>query len=150
MAFSEMEAIPCLEPKGFFQQWLDPIIHIGILDFLVQFACAMLLCVRDEIIKGDFDANMVLLQNYPIDVNTVIAQVCRMRSPRKVSIPVAAEKRYKWNIFGREDSYVSSTVESQPKKVETGSRMDLDHRPSNEASLNAMELIGDEEVVILS
>jgi hypothetical protein len=36
-------------------------------EFLLDFTVAMILCVRQEILKGDFAENVRLLQNYPID-----------------------------------------------------------------------------------
>ncbi|KAK4510764.1 GTPase-activating protein S23 [Mucor velutinosus] len=39
----------------------------GRFEFLLDFTVAMLICIRQELIKGDFADNMRILQNYPID-----------------------------------------------------------------------------------
>jgi hypothetical protein len=45
----------------------------GRFDFLIEFCCSMVICVRRQIIKGSTSDIIKLLQNYPIqDVNTVL------------------------------------------------------------------------------
>jgi len=41
-------------------------------DFLVYVLLAMLLCVRDSLMNGDFASNMKLLQNYPEDIDVAV------------------------------------------------------------------------------
>ncbi|KAI8372310.1 rab-GTPase-TBC domain-containing protein [Choanephora cucurbitarum] len=44
----------------------------GRFEFLLDFAVAMLICIRQELIEGDFADNMRILQNYPIDDMQVV------------------------------------------------------------------------------
>ena len=154
MAFSEMDAVPCLEPTNIFKQWLDPVIHIGILDFLVQFACAMLLCIRDEIINGDFDDNMLILQSYPMDVTTVCNQVARMRSPSKLPIVEDApvKSRYKWNFFGRKSksSLTDIDLDRRPKNIESDSRSSIGKMEEERIKLSKMDISGDDDIISLN
>ncbi|KAI9247500.1 rab-GTPase-TBC domain-containing protein [Phascolomyces articulosus] len=52
-------------------------------EFLLDFAVAMVLCIRQEILKGDFAENVRLLQNYPIDdIQIVLATANSLREMR--------------------------------------------------------------------
>ena len=44
----------------------------GELSFSVYIKLAMLLCVRDALMNGDFASNMKLLQNYPEEIDVAI------------------------------------------------------------------------------
>ncbi|KAJ3129539.1 hypothetical protein HK098_001015 [Nowakowskiella sp. JEL0407] len=45
----------------------------GKFDFLIDFCCAMLVCVRSELLHGEFAENVKLLQDYPTsDVNIIL------------------------------------------------------------------------------
>ncbi|KAK2150905.1 hypothetical protein LSH36_383g01041 [Paralvinella palmiformis] len=42
-------------------------------DFLICVCCAMLIVIREDLLKGDFPSNMKLLQNYPnTDIHLVL------------------------------------------------------------------------------
>ncbi|KAI8922983.1 rab-GTPase-TBC domain-containing protein [Entophlyctis helioformis] len=44
-------------------------------EFLIDFACAMVTCVRSELLASSFGDNLKLLQNYPaLDIEIIIAQ----------------------------------------------------------------------------
>lgn len=53
---------------------------------LLRVCCAMMLCVRRELLEGDFMANVKLLQSYPrVDLErllNVAGQVATPESPR--------------------------------------------------------------------
>ncbi|KAJ3047187.1 hypothetical protein HK097_000152, partial [Rhizophlyctis rosea] len=52
----------------------------GQFDFLIDFCCAMLICVRDELLAGSFADNVKLLQNYPSeDVDAILQRVYSFR-----------------------------------------------------------------------
>ncbi|CAO3595440.1 unnamed protein product [Absidia cylindrospora] len=52
-------------------------------EFLLDFAVAMLVCVRQELLKGDFGENVKLLQDYPInDIQYVLTMANRIRETR--------------------------------------------------------------------
>ncbi|GBB96157.1 hypothetical protein RclHR1_00270003 [Rhizophagus clarus] len=52
-------------------------------EFLLDFCCAMLLCVKDELLAGSFSDNIKLLQNYPIqDPATVLRKAYSLRELR--------------------------------------------------------------------
>ncbi|KAL1923186.1 uncharacterized protein VTP21DRAFT_9562 [Calcarisporiella thermophila] len=52
-------------------------------EFLLDFCCAMIICVREELIQGSFAENIKLLQNYPInDVAIVLQQAYKLRDIR--------------------------------------------------------------------
>ncbi|XP_011622477.1 TBC1 domain family member 13 isoform X3 [Amborella trichopoda] len=45
----------------------------GVQDMLLRMCCAMLICVRSTLLKGDFTANLKLLQHYPnIDIEYLL------------------------------------------------------------------------------
>ncbi|KAI9490507.1 rab-GTPase-TBC domain-containing protein [Zychaea mexicana] len=69
-------------------------------EFLLDFAVAMVLCIRQDILKGDFAENVRLLQNYPIDdIQVVLATANSLREMRLDAIangkpvPGAYDKR---------------------------------------------------------
>jgi len=50
-------------------------------EFLIYVCCAMLLCVRDKLLKGDFADNLRLLQNYPpIDIHIILDKAEQLRN----------------------------------------------------------------------
>ncbi|ORZ26226.1 rab-GTPase-TBC domain-domain-containing protein [Absidia repens] len=52
-------------------------------EFLLDFSVAMLVCVRQELLKGDFAENIKLLQDYPInDIQYVLTMAYRIRETR--------------------------------------------------------------------
>ncbi|CAO3600272.1 unnamed protein product [Absidia cylindrospora] len=52
-------------------------------EFLLDFSVAMLVCVRQELFKGDFAENIKLLQDYPInDIQYVLTMANRIRETR--------------------------------------------------------------------
>ncbi|XP_077211116.1 uncharacterized protein LOC143846542 isoform X4 [Tasmannia lanceolata] len=54
----------------------------GLQDMLLRVCCAMLLCVRSELLNGDFTANLKLLQRYPpIDIEYLL-HVAQELSPQ--------------------------------------------------------------------
>jgi hypothetical protein len=82
--FSEVYAEPCLSHmQTFLSKLMNSESNSGIVDFLVQFSCAMLLCVREDIINGDFGENMLLLQHYSVDMDTVFQRLREIREPAK-------------------------------------------------------------------
>ncbi|XP_023664113.1 TBC1 domain family member 13 isoform X2 [Paramormyrops kingsleyae] len=49
-------------------------------DFLILVCCAMLILIRDQLLRGDFTANMRLLQDYPIsDVHTILRRATELQ-----------------------------------------------------------------------
>lgn len=51
-------------------------------DMLLRICCAMLLCVKNRLLSGDFVANIKLLQHYPDDINIeYLLQVAQYISP---------------------------------------------------------------------
>ncbi|KAI8142437.1 rab-GTPase-TBC domain-containing protein, partial [Fennellomyces sp. T-0311] len=69
-------------------------------EFLLDFSVAMVLCIRQEILRGDFAENVRLLQNYPIDdIQIVLATANSVREMRLnaiangLSVPGAYDKR---------------------------------------------------------
>ncbi|EXX67535.1 Gyp1p [Rhizophagus irregularis DAOM 197198w] len=55
----------------------------GGFEFLLDFCCAMLMCVKDELLTGSFSDNVKLLQNYPIqDPATVLRKAYSLRELR--------------------------------------------------------------------
>lgn len=47
--------------------------------YLIKVCCAMILLVRDQLLDGDFAANVKLLQNFPsIDIYVVLIKACSM------------------------------------------------------------------------
>ncbi|KAF7721761.1 hypothetical protein EC973_004155 [Apophysomyces ossiformis] len=56
-------------------------------EFLLDFAVAMIMCVRSEILKGDFAETIRLLQNYPIDdIHVVLNKAYAIRDMRLQAI----------------------------------------------------------------
>ncbi|KAL1325939.1 hypothetical protein HN51_035981 [Arachis hypogaea] len=54
----------------------------GVQDMLLRVCCAMLLCVKSNLLGGDFVANLKLLQHYPEDINLeYLLQVAQDISP---------------------------------------------------------------------
>ncbi|CAO3612338.1 unnamed protein product [Cunninghamella blakesleeana] len=52
-------------------------------EFLLDFSVAMLVCIRQELFKGDFAENVNLLQNYPIsDIQYVLNAAYQIRESR--------------------------------------------------------------------
>ncbi|KAI9319520.1 rab-GTPase-TBC domain-containing protein [Dichotomocladium elegans] len=52
-------------------------------EFLLDFAVAMVLCIRQDILRGDFAENVRLLQNYPIDdIQVVLSTAYSVRDMR--------------------------------------------------------------------
>ncbi|KAI8971655.1 rab-GTPase-TBC domain-containing protein [Mycotypha africana] len=52
-------------------------------EFLLDFAVAMLICIRQDLIQGDFADNMRILQNYPInDIQVVLNTAYSIREAR--------------------------------------------------------------------
>ncbi|KAI8895551.1 rab-GTPase-TBC domain-containing protein [Globomyces pollinis-pini] len=88
--FAEVFATPCLTPASL-QQVFTARPESGVLDFLIQFSCAMLLSVKQELLAGDFSENMQLLQHYPLDVEIVFEKVRELRIPEKTFISEAKE-----------------------------------------------------------
>ncbi|XP_058074456.1 uncharacterized protein LOC131223159 isoform X1 [Magnolia sinica] len=58
----------------------------GVQEMLLRVCCAMLLCVRSELLKGDFAANLKLLQHYPHINIEYLLQVAQELSPQSNSI----------------------------------------------------------------
>ncbi|XP_071948910.1 TBC1 domain family member 13-like [Antedon mediterranea] len=53
-------------------------------DFLESVCCAMIIIIKDELLEGDFSANMKLLQHYPsIDVNIVLSKAFSLRESQQ-------------------------------------------------------------------
>ncbi|KAJ3037513.1 hypothetical protein HDV00_001626 [Rhizophlyctis rosea] len=52
----------------------------GHFDFLIDFCCAMLVCIREELLSGSFADNIKLLQNYPTgDINAILQRASAFR-----------------------------------------------------------------------
>ncbi|CAG8440304.1 2077_t:CDS:10 [Acaulospora morrowiae] len=55
----------------------------GGFEFLLDFSCAMLICVKDQLLRGSFADNIKLLQNYPIqDPAIVLSKAYALREKR--------------------------------------------------------------------
>ncbi|OAY72033.1 TBC1 domain family member 13, partial [Ananas comosus] len=51
----------------------------GVQEMLLRVCCAMLLCVKHELLNGDFASNLKLLQHYPeIDLETLLDIACHL------------------------------------------------------------------------
>ncbi|KAG0740211.1 hypothetical protein G6F57_004860 [Rhizopus arrhizus] len=63
--------------------WDSILAEEGQFEFLLDFAVAMLVCVRRELMLGDFADNMRILQNYPIDdIQIVLKSAYAIRKAR--------------------------------------------------------------------
>lgn len=52
-------------------------------EFLISVCCAMLVLVREELLKSDFSANMKLVQNYPsMDIHLILAKAVELAGMR--------------------------------------------------------------------
>ncbi|CEP17365.1 hypothetical protein [Parasitella parasitica] len=64
-------------------------IEEGSFEFLLDFTVAMLICIRQELIKGDFADNMRILQNYPLDdMQIVLNSAYSIRETRLQAIEI--------------------------------------------------------------
>ncbi|KAG9299831.1 hypothetical protein G9A89_003375 [Geosiphon pyriformis] len=55
----------------------------GRFEFLIDFCCAMIICVKDELLQGAFEDNIKLLQHYPIqDPGVVLQKAYQLRESR--------------------------------------------------------------------
>ncbi|KAI9486404.1 MAG: rab-GTPase-TBC domain-containing protein [Benjaminiella poitrasii] len=58
-------------------------------EFLLDFTVAMLICIRQDLIKGDFADNMRILQNYPLnDIQTVLNSAYSIRESRLQAVAI--------------------------------------------------------------
>ncbi|KAG1142550.1 hypothetical protein G6F37_002574 [Rhizopus arrhizus] len=99
----------------------------GRFEFLLDFAVAMLICIRQDLMKGDFADNMRILQNYPIDdIQVVFNSAYAIRETRlqavlsgKVIPGVANDKRNSglFNADWSDTSSMSSNNSSRLKKL---------------------------------
>ncbi|XP_065829896.1 TBC1 domain family member 13-like [Oscarella lobularis] len=49
-------------------------------EFLIFFCCAMLICIRDDLLKGDFATCVKLLQNYPpTEIHSILEKAVELR-----------------------------------------------------------------------
>ncbi|KAI9203443.1 rab-GTPase-TBC domain-containing protein [Polychytrium aggregatum] len=56
------------------------LIREGRFDFLIDFCCAMLICIRDDLLSNGFAENIKLLQHYPVvDINVILNKVNEFR-----------------------------------------------------------------------
>ncbi|RUS28506.1 rab-GTPase-TBC domain-containing protein, partial [Jimgerdemannia flammicorona] len=63
----------------------------GRFDFFMDFCVAMVVCVRDQLLAGDFSENIKLLQNYPInDIAQVLQRAYEIRNARATEAAEAA------------------------------------------------------------
>ncbi|KAI9276021.1 rab-GTPase-TBC domain-containing protein [Sporodiniella umbellata] len=96
-------------------------------EFLLDFSVAMLVCIRQDLMKGDFGDNMRVLQNYPIDdIQVVFNSAYAIREARllavlsgKVIPGVSNDKRSSglFNADWSDTSSMSSTNSSRLKKL---------------------------------
>ncbi|CAO3692723.1 unnamed protein product [Rhizopus stolonifer] len=96
-------------------------------EFLLDFSVAMLVCIRQDLMNGDFGDNMRILQNYPIDdIQVVFNSAYAIRDIRlqavlsgKVIPGVANDKRSSglFNADWSDTSSMSSTNSSRLKKL---------------------------------
>ncbi|CAG8576374.1 786_t:CDS:10 [Ambispora leptoticha] len=76
-------------------------------EFLIDFCCAMIICVKDELLKGAFEDNIKLLQHYPIqDPGIVLQKAYQLRESRLLA-----------KLNGNGIDYSSSDVEYGPDGV---------------------------------
>ncbi|CAG8439485.1 8531_t:CDS:10 [Diversispora eburnea] len=55
-------------------------------EFLIDFSCAMLICVKDRLLDGSFADNVKLLQNYPeIDLAILLIKAYELREHRLIA-----------------------------------------------------------------
>lgn len=57
----------------------------GVQEMLLRVCCGMLLCVRSALLKGDFAANLKLLQHYPHTSIEYILQIAQELNPQSNS-----------------------------------------------------------------
>ncbi|KAI8890651.1 RabGAP/TBC [Backusella circina FSU 941] len=97
----------------------------GCFEFLLDFAVAMLICIRQDLIQGDFAENMKILQNYPIDdLQVVLNSAYSIRDTRLQAIatgkiiPGVNDRRSSGLVSGdwSDTSSISSTGSNRFKK----------------------------------
>ncbi|TPX70145.1 hypothetical protein SpCBS45565_g01908 [Spizellomyces sp. 'palustris'] len=72
-------------PEGYLRE--------GRFDFLIDVCCAMLICIRDELLQGSFADNLRMLQNYPIsDVDIVLQKAYAFRQEQKEAAQPRGQK----------------------------------------------------------
>ncbi|ORE07319.1 RabGAP/TBC [Rhizopus microsporus var. microsporus] len=96
-------------------------------EFLLDFSVAMLVCIRQELMNGDFSENMRILQNYPIDdlqivlnaANAIREARSQVAASGKVIPGVANDKRGSGLFNGdwSDTSSMSSTGSIRLKKL---------------------------------
>ncbi|KAI8336134.1 rab-GTPase-TBC domain-containing protein [Chlamydoabsidia padenii] len=96
-------------------------------EFLLDFAVAMLVCVRQELLKGDFAENVKLLQNYPIsDIQYVLTMANRIRETRIQMVAIGQivlgvnDVRHSGNFTGdwSDTSSISSTTSTASSRLQ--------------------------------
>ncbi|KAI7906962.1 rab-GTPase-TBC domain-containing protein [Cokeromyces recurvatus] len=108
----------------------------GHFEFLLDFTVAMLICIRQELIDGDFANNMRILQNYPLsDIQIVLSRAYSIRETRLQAmasgkiIPGVNDKRSSGLFSGdfSDTSSISSTNSGRFKRFTTDmARVSLD------------------------
>jgi hypothetical protein len=147
--FSQVYGEPCLSHMQSFLSKLMDSDSSSVLDFLVQFSCAMLLCVKQEIISNDFGENMHLLQNYPVDIETIFKQLRGMRQkPKRRSISSVFEKLKRTSVKYRISNPFDSTVEVSESVLEK--RDSLPKLPQLQTIKKTYELGSQDEVIELN
>ncbi|KAJ3009277.1 hypothetical protein HKX48_008070, partial [Thoreauomyces humboldtii] len=69
----------------------DGYLREGRFDFLIDVCCAMLICIREELLAGSFADCVRMLQHYPItDVSVILAQAFEFREARKAAAATAS------------------------------------------------------------
>ncbi|RCI05519.1 hypothetical protein CU098_011311 [Rhizopus stolonifer] len=106
----------------------------GRFEFLLDFAVAMLICIRQELIQGDFADNMRILQNYPIDDMQVVMNSAY--SIREARLQAIASGRIIPGVNDRRSSGLFSVDYSDASSISStgsGSRLDSLRRGSKES-----------------
>jgi hypothetical protein len=56
-------------------------------DFLIHICCAMLIVIRDQILKSDFASSLKLLQHYPpVDMHLILEKAVELRGKVQANI----------------------------------------------------------------
>lgn len=65
----------------------------GGLEFLMDFCCAMILCVKNQLLDGTFADNIKLLQNYPLqDTSVIFQKAYELRQERFLATMLAQDE----------------------------------------------------------
>ncbi|CAG8519841.1 3228_t:CDS:2 [Ambispora gerdemannii] len=90
-------------------------------EFLIDFCCAMIICVKDELLKGVFEDNIKLLQHYPIqDPGIVLQKAYQLRESRLLAKLNGNEIDYSYSSDDVEYGPDGVLEEDEPRRGSSG------------------------------